>query len=330
MSIVLGSRLVGLAPYASLADGLTFETACDQAKRFHGLVLNIPDEFQARIHTLTDVRNWVEEIVVYFEYEGIDRDADVGDMGSLVYPSVVFENYRDGLYTNHVLGTTKMLSGDVALSARFANPISPWYYDDASVLTLIHELAHAQGVMFPGVNFDEESSAQMIALEVAAAMVNKGNKLVLYSFLGELTALFSSAARWLAMQEGRDEDWYDFRANVFTDPFAAAALDKSDRFWASDPKHLAYILETYNFLPAQAIWEAIHGTKEIEGVRLPINWVLDSARAARDAGMVIYTGPPTTPTASPVPIPDGLPLVVDDLAYLFDHVEAMVGELNDA
>ena len=60
---MLGSRLVGLAPYASLADGLTFETACDQAKRFHGLVLNIPDGLPLVVDDLAYLFDHVEAMV---------------------------------------------------------------------------------------------------------------------------------------------------------------------------------------------------------------------------------------------------------------------------
>jgi hypothetical protein len=334
---LLSNTLPGGATASLTKATLTYERAMRDVARFQALLEQIPDEERVGIRTQEELDNWTKEIVPYFEYEGIDAETDPGkdSLHGLIYPKVRFEDYRDGLMSHHVLGTTQIFTNEVTLNDRIANPVSVWYGRDDSILTLIHELCHAQGIKFPAPNsvLDQESSAQLCALEVASAMVNNGNKRVLPALLDELVYMNLAAARFLAMAADQQERFYADRARLVTDPFKLATFEKSDRQWANydDPGKYPYVLYAYNFLPIEKVVTAFAHGDTIYGVRLPINWLVDMGN---EPG---HDTPPGSygveAEQEPVPNhisypPAPLPLIVDDLHYVYEHADELVAGLT--
>ena len=292
-------------------------------ERFDAAYDAIPEGRKVGISTQAEVNQWVNEVVPFFEYEGMS-DAD-----DLVYPPIEFTYYDNGLYHNHVLGTTSCLSQDVTLNGRMANPASSWYGRLDSISTLIHELAHAQGICWGSVNFDQEMSAQLVTLEILASLTNKGSEVAFVVLVGELRDISLSAAKYAAAAEGRDADYAALLDEVLS-PFERAAYAKSDRYWQDDPERLTEILYRYNFMPLQAVLAAIQADQSIEGVELPINYFCDYAiRADEYGGYAGYQGESyeteeEEEEGSSEPICELLPLAVDDLAYVYEHFDALL------
>lgn len=303
-------------------DTISLETAKDWAKTFTHLRNDIADEYRVGLTSMKDVQDWMKEIVPFFEYENVDEDTEIGMPGGLVYPKVSFESYQDGLKANHLLGTTSLFSYDITLTARYANPVSPWYGREDSIFTLMHELAHAQGIFY-GQDLDAEASAQLVSLEVCAAMINGGQKKLVASIVEELQSMTVNTVRYLMERDGVTEQWLDFRNDLFTDPFDRAVRDKSDRFWLNDLKRRSEIFYSYNYVPMNEVYKALKTNNEIVGVKLPINWL-----AATYMDAVYYPAyGNATPVAEPTPLPEE-PLVIDDLAYFWKHKEEYVRELH--
>lgn len=318
---------------------LTYEQAVADAVRFSRLLETVPEDARFGIRTDEDLLLWTMEIMPYFEYEGIVEDKEPGEYNGLVYPPVMkFVDYQDGLMSHHVLGRTQIFTDEIDLNARMTNPVSAWYGREDSIGTLVHELSHAQGIKFPAPNspLDEESSAQLVTLEVLAAMVNHGNELVIPTLLDELAHMNMQAAHCLAIRDGFEERFFADREQILPNPLDLAASEKADRQWAEykDEDKFPYILEAYNYRPMNAVYQGMRHNDEIHGVKLPINWLVDMINEPysghSDASMGGY-GIEATP--EPVPVRYGLPkpplpLVIDDLHYFYDHADSLTGALR--
>lgn len=309
---------------------LTYEQAMADALRFSALLKQVPDALRVGVRTQEDLDNWMAEIVPYFEYEGINADGEVGEFQGLVYPQLDFEDYQDGLLSHHVLGRAMIFQDDISLNARISNPVSAWYGREDSIGTLVHELAHANGVKFPAPYsaIDHEASAQLVTLEVLSAMVNHGNTLAVPALLDELSYMNMAAARYIALRDGDEGRFLADREQLFTDPFQQAAAVKADRQWADykDEDKYPYILEAYNYNPMNMVYRGMRKNDEIYGVKLPINWLTDMVNSEADSSGSYY------PEAAPEPYEPGMyanhpsprPLIIDDLHYFYDHAEALV------
>jgi len=303
---------------------ITLEQSLNQAKRFDRLKDKLPESYAYNLHTMEDVDNWINETVPFFEYEGItDPDQDIGEYGGLVYPdNVHFEYYEDGLRHNHVLGTTQIFSNEITLNERYSNPISPFYERGDSVTTLIHELAHAQGIKFDGTLVNSESSAQLAMLEVASAMYFKGNDLLLDNLLDDLRYMHYAAAKYIGLRDGREQEVLEARNDIFSSKYDQAKLDKSDRYWKDNPDRLKQILHDYSFTPITEIHKAMQsGKDEIEGVYLPKNW-LDNFRNAP-----AYYPDNNGQWKEPDKVRTD-PLVIDDLAYFIRNADILINEIT--
>ena len=311
-----------------IEQGFGFGKAIDWARKFDKLHDLVPKDKITGIKTQEDIDYWEAEITPFFDYEGI-TDKVSGSIYGQSDTDTTFTYYEGGLQFNHVLGQTSMFTGHITLSERFSNPISPWYGREDSITTLIHEIAHTSGIYTDGEVYDEESSAQLVMLEISAAMANKGNTLMVAPLLDELRWMSLSAGKFLAMRDGRMEEWMKVRNELFPNAIDQASMDKADRYWKDDPERLQYILETYNYKPIEGLYDALQGDGIVEGVKLPINWLADYANSP-SYNMGYYISPTPLPDATPTPTPTPYPtkgLNVDDLRYFVDNCEAIVKSL---
>lgn len=311
---------------------LTYEQAMTDAFRFKDLLNQIPEEQRIGITSEEDLVYWTAEIMPYFEYEGIVEDTEPNRMNGMVYPPVMsFNDYQDGIRSHHVLGTTNIFSNEVDLNARMINPVSPWYGREDSIGTLVHELAHVQGIKFPspGSDIDHEASAQLVTLEVLAAMVNHGNEKALPALLDELGHMNMQAAHFLAIRDGRKDDFDRDRARLLN-PVALANSEKADRQWAGyeDEERFPYILDAYNYRPMNELYQGFRNEDRIYGVKLPKNWLHDLITGPDYYAGDFSLSENTTPAVPEhIIYPEGpIPLHVDDLHYFYDNAEAMVND----
>ena len=316
-------------PESEIPPSLTYDTAIGMAKRFGDLYSAIPREDKLGIASTEDMTEWIREIVPFFEYEGItDTEQEIGETGGLVYPTPEIADYQDGLYHNHVLGLSEVFGEGITLNGRITNPKSSWYARTDSIATLIHELAHAQGIKFSNSNIDEESSAQLVTLEILAAMSNKGNRKTIPPLLDELSGMSLAAANYIALDENRESEFKKDRNAIFTDPLMQANFAKAERYWEEDPDHLKKILFSYNFVPINELIKGLNNQNRIDGVYMPSNWLanmINSPSYGYTAGYYAERVSIASPVATSTPFPSE-PLKIDDLAYFFANAE----ELSEA
>lgn len=314
---------------------LTYEQAMGDAQRFHALLALVPEDRRATVASDEDLENWTLEVVPFFAYEGVTSDDATGGFGGPVYPAMTFEYYQEALLHNHVLGRALVFGDEISLNARHTNPVSSWYGRTDALATLIHELAHAQGVKFPAPhsNIDHEASAQLVMLEVLSALVNNGNELALAPLLEELYYMNLSAARYVAIRDGYEERFLADRAS-FHDAFEMANFEKSDRFWArraGEGTNLSYILEVYNYDPLNALHRGLANEDRIYGVKLPINSLADMI--LQPSGGYPYDGMAVTEPEVANHISYNqflpLPLIVDDFHYAYDNAESLAVAVMD-
>lgn len=315
-ALLLPASPVGAFPSDQLPDDTVFgyDEAAAMAARFDAAFDAVPEDLKVGITSLAELQQWTNEIVPFFEYENVV-------LPSLsVYPtSLRFEYYGDGLSHNHILGTTNCFSNAVVLNARIANPTSAWYARDDSLGTLVHELAHAQGICIDD-RLDSETSAQLVTLEVLAAMTNYGNERAFAALVSELREMAVRAAKVAAIREERLDEYDELERTLFPDPFDQARRAKADRFWAADREKQTYIYDAYNYQPIKELYLALISDQEIEGVSLPINFYCKFPPTPSYTGQSDETFVPC----------EGEPLVVDDLAYVFDNLEPLTAAVGAA
>jgi hypothetical protein len=303
----------------SLAETSEFDTYAGMAIELDRLYETIDDEYKVGITNQYEMETWMREIVPYFEYEGMVIE------GLAKYPDVIeFEYYQDGQSHNHVLGRTHCINNEMSLNARYANPYSSLYDDVGSLSTLIHELAHIQGICYRQDHPDKinsESSANLVTFEILAAMANKGNKYALTTLVDDLRGLSLSSAWYVARAEGLEEQYDKLLATVNDDPFEMAKSEKSQRRWESDPERLTEILHDYSYVPLVTILDGFN-EGEIPGVHLPVNWSCDYITSFYVGSYygVDENGNEKTECVSE-------PLIIDDLAYVIAHMDELVGAI---
>jgi hypothetical protein len=283
-----------------------YDEAAAWAVEFDAAYDALPDDIKVGIKTRAELDDWAKEMLPFYDYEGIDPT------GMIVFPSSLhFEAYSDGLHHNHVLGQTNCFSGEVTLNDRFANPVSSWYGRIDDIATLAHEFAHLQGICTPD-RLDEETSAQLVALEILAAMTDKGNERAFAALVNELSDMALTAAQAAATAENRQDDFQALLLKVEPSPWDQARFQKSIRYWASDPDTLQRILTSYNFVPMQELYRALKTDDAIQGVQLPRNVMRCYVDVASE-----YSSQSKEPCVKD-------PLVVDDLAYVIGHLDELV------
>lgn len=243
------------------------------------------------------------EALPYFEAEGITPQA-------ILPTDMQWGVWGDARRHTGVAGQARCMSGEMWISFRYANIYSSWYGDPDFYWTLIHELAHAQGICL-GDNVVVEASAQIATLEVMAALANSGNEIALYSLIPELQGMAMGALQYKAMGEGRMAEYEEFRHQLKDSPISDARRAQTVRKYASQQSTYQDLLGKYYLKPFNWFLEA-SVTGKVEGVELPINiprYINSSSQ-----------GPVYKEWGN-------LPLIMDDTVYLLSNLEAIVGEV---
>jgi hypothetical protein len=228
----------------------TYNYLSQKLLEIDSVVDQLPSNAFAQVTTIEDVQLWVKEVVPYFEYEDILDEA--------IYPtSVQFVYFDGGREHLHVLGKTYCSSLKVELNARYKNSITPLYGTPDVLGTIVHELAHVQGICGLSGRLDSEVTAQLMTLEILAAMVNKGTIQALGTFLNELRDMLYGATFSAARTEGRFEEFKDLRMQLAKDAIELARWEKSDRYWFWDQYTLEEILRLYNYTPVVELFTAL-------------------------------------------------------------------------
>lgn len=282
-----------LGIWTTTFDATSVESREKWATRLDWLADQLPAK--PMLTSIEEMNEWAIEILPYMAYEGIhEPEANIPyDLG-LFFAMSASAFHLAGQAMCRTLDEGEVL-GPIILNGRYINPVSTWYGRETSLAVLTHELVHMQGGTFcSGKSEDLEANTQIAAMEVMAAMVNHGNKAVLRPLLLELKDMVLAS-----LQYDLDRAAYmSFRVTLDSDPFTIAAAEKSYRHWGTASTELKDILYKYNVVPVNAIIEGL-GDGTVERVQ-SVQWNL-----ADDTVEV-------------------LPLQVDDLQYLFAHVDDYV------
>lgn len=298
---------------------LTFDEAAANARRFDAILATLPDEAFAVITTEDDLDAWTAEIVPFFGYEAI-TGPDEGGYGYTYPTSAEFDYFteRGSRGEHHILGMANCISGELWINGRFGNPVSAWYESRTVLAVLVHELAHIQGICWSPTS---EQSAQLVTLEVLAAMAVKGNEAAFAALMDELRDMSLAAAQALALRDDRMDDYQALAGELIDDAFGLASLDKAMRYWSADTSELERILRLYSYEPIQSVTTALHQgscsftnptwNTELKDIEYPL-FTLD-VPCVRGVQLPINQSVFT------------VPLVIDDLAYVWEHAEALAG-----
>lgn len=201
-------------------------------------------------HAEGDIANLSLEIIPFFYY---DRIVD-GEDYKLIWPKW---QLFDGDANFHVLGRCR--TGDdplVWLNIRYANPWSSSYGRSNLFATLVHELAHSQGVFMMASPMSEPTT-QLVTVEILAAMVRNRNIWAVPAFVREVQRYASDYAHSKALQDGREAEWNAYVERVSDDIYDLAASARAMDHWANDMPELKRILKHYGELPWILLVEAL-------------------------------------------------------------------------
>lgn len=253
-----------------------------------------------------ELDNFITEALPFYNLDGI--------IDSSVRPTVAFENWTDGGKHNYLFGWASCYDNEVGLNGRYINPQSSWYGRGDGIVTLLHELAHIQDIC-PSSYFDiddGESSAQIVALEVTASMINSGHSRLKKALFNELKYMTASSLHLVALEVGGLNEFIEFRDTLYDDPSERAEWHKLNRLYQEDPENLngvKRVLYRYNYLPLQKILKGLwHGVEADSFVDITVFPPI----SANTGGIAI---------GAPFPISAGVPkrLLIDDLAYQLRH-----------
>jgi hypothetical protein len=223
--------------------GLSLEETRDLVVRLHGLVEQMSPA--PGIRTQEELDAWTQEILPFLDYEHVTD-------GYVFVPDVEFK-WRNDDMAFHILGQAACgpLSGKerlVVLNGRFTTAQPPW--SEYVYITLIHELIHMQlGPYCTGTSAELEANTVIASMEVAAAMVNRGDPVMLRPWLLEMEDMGMATIRYYD-PDGYEAFWHELNPT----PADEARIYKSERFWESDnPNGLQDILYKYNVVPWLAL-----------------------------------------------------------------------------
>ena len=207
-------------------------------------------------------------------------------------PSVRFFTPTDGAEHNHLSGYT-YCDEEVFLNRRYVNPVSHRFESINSLSTLVHEMIHTLGGDFcsPMDSETTESTTETATTEVLAALANHGNDVALYVALENLKEIAIDTAWYEALRDNDMAGFYRFITQVYDDR-EQARLAKAVRYWSKDMDYLKTILFKYSV----KVFDNFQAGKV--DMNLPEGFY----------GMKKGT------------------LVLDDVRYLMENFEDMVGE----
>jgi hypothetical protein len=150
---------------------------------------------------VTDLQSWTNEILPWFAEERIVTRERA--------PTRVTYGDFSGKGANHVLGSTDCERAQVSINRRYVNSVSSMYRSLDLVWTLTHELAHVQqnSLCRSAPQADVETSAQLMAFEVDAALALNGNRWAGLALLRELRRAAVGMLQYDALRrlQGADE-----------------------------------------------------------------------------------------------------------------------------
>ena len=245
----------------------------------------------------TSLTRWTREILPWFAAEGIVRleraPARVG-----------YSDFR-GAHGTLVLGTANCRSGVVSISGRYVNPVSRMFRSVDLVFTLAHELAHVQQntLCERAPTTLVETSAQLMALEVTAAMALDGNAWAGLALLRELRDIAVGTLRFdaelgLPGAQGRLDAVVDA---IYTTAERERA-SRRDRYWTKNPAHRKELLRHYAVGPYRKLASALRGDLVVNRLATPITHARPWASGPLDGT-----------------------LLVDDLAHFLDVAAELYG-----
>jgi hypothetical protein len=208
---------------------------------------------------------WRREILPWFSEQRI--------VGHVRSPTRLGYVDFDGPLATMLLGTTNCSAGVVAISGRYANPVSRLYRSVDLVFTLLHELAHVQQdtLCRRAPTGLVETSAQLMALEVAAAMALDGNATVALALLHELRDIAVGMLTFDAQRRvpGAEARLEYVCAAVYTPAERARAVQRS-RSWQRMPGGRTESLLEYAVGPYRKLATAFRGDIVATGLATPI------------------------------------------------------------
>lgn len=230
-------------------EDLTFEQAIQLSEELD----KIADELEAIAPPMDrdgteNLFAWEVEIVPYFEYEGVSQAGKI--------PPVTWKYFGSGEPNFHTLGRCHVgYDPSVSLNIRHANPYSRWYHR-SYLATLVHELAHAQGV-YSHADPLSEPTTQLVTLEVLASMTRDRNAWALPALVRELESYVDNYAMSLAFKEDKYEAYVIHIWRVADSMFEVASFERSMDHWQGNMDRLKYILEAYSERPFRLVMEGL-------------------------------------------------------------------------
>ena len=283
--------------------GLSFDETERLLERFSALIDELPPTSSPVRQR--DLKLWVREILPWFQTEGV--------VARVVVPRTLSSRAftGDGFANDHLLAAGSCWFDSVLLNRRVFSPVSSWYGRPDFLATLVHELAHVQGICIGSDTLQVEASAQMAALEVMAAMANDGNEPMAISLLFELRRMCLDALEGEAWgNPARQQSVRGLDRRVMHNALAEARNAQAERYWRGSKersRQLRDVLNSYAEVPLQRIVAALH-TGSVWNIQLPIN---DPGRGGSTSGPLKR-------------------LRIDDLSYFLAHADAIVEDLAAA
>jgi hypothetical protein len=240
---------------------------------------------------------WTREILPWFAAEGIVKlERAPTRVRYLDFP---------GPQGNLILGTADCKGAVVSISGRYANPVASLYRSVDMVLTLTHELAHVQQntLCERAPTSLVETSAQLMAFEVQAAMALNGNAWAGLALLRELRDIAVGMLQYDADRHmpGAQAKLDTVADAVYTSAERARAWQRT-RYWARHPASRQEALLHYAVGPYRKLATALRSDLIVTGLATPTTH-----------------GRPWAST------PTGGTLLVDDLAHFLDTAAELYG-----
>ncbi|KKQ99001.1 MAG: hypothetical protein UT24_C0029G0013 [Candidatus Woesebacteria bacterium GW2011_GWB1_39_12] len=200
-----------------------------------------------------------------------------GAVGMVRYPQVLEPvAYPDERHVQ-VLGQSNCNNAALA-TFRYANPFSGSYGDTEWMGVEIHELVHVQqyqaslkgkACTYPTTE-NTENTAQIVSWEIMAAMLNYGDRKMIYPLMDELKYRTLGANLALAMEDKRLNEYKKLAQKVNPSSMDAARRNKMDRYWKGRESERREILTNYGLQPMERLVYAIReNDSKVEGLALP-------------------------------------------------------------
>jgi hypothetical protein len=229
-----------------------------------------------------NLTRWTREILPWFSAQGIVR-------AERPLALVRYTTFS-GPQGNLVLGEADCAGARVFMTNRYVNPVSSRYGSVDMLFTLTHELAHVQQnalcTRAPGGIV--ESSAQLMALEVLAAMALDGNRWAGLAVLRELRSIALGTLELRAERglPGADDTLATVSGTILTNAEQARVAEHL-RSWERTPLLHAECLLDYAARPYRKLAAALDDDLVVTGLASPITHSRPWASRPTDGTLVV-------------------------------------------